>query len=294
MMRYMNRARLPCGKAARLLYGSVTESAAATARESQGSPEGVMEIREEELDLPVDEGTMATFVYRPDDDEPRPAIIMVHDALGLSVDARAQARWIAEQGYVVAAPDTFHRAGRLLTTAALGGGEEATRRIRQGMTNDGHRADMARLAAFLREQPAANGRVGLTGFCLGGRIAYLGATMGGVFDAVVAFYPTRLREPDPAVPGSPSPIDDAGNITRPLLMFFPELDGFNPAEGVEVIRAASENSPGDVEAVWVEGADHGFAQPAGSKHHPQRSAEAWERALSFFAEHLSATPSRAR
>ncbi len=245
-----------------------------------------MDILAQEIDLPVDDGDMAVFLYTPDTPEPRPAIVMVHDALGLSEDAREQARWIAEQGYVVAAHDTFHRAGRLLTTEALGGGDEATRRIRQGMTNDGHSADLVRLAEFLRRQPAVNGRVGLTGFCLGGRIAFLGATLGGVFDAVVPFYPTRLRESDPAIPGSPRPIDSAGGITSPLLMFFPELDVFNPADGVEVIRAACSAAPAPVEAVWVEGADHGFAQPAGANHHPACSAEAWRRALAFFAEHL--------
>lgn len=246
-----------------------------------------MDVREELIDLPVDGGEMAVCLCYPDSPQPLPAIVMVHDANGLSESARAQARWIAEQGFVVAAQDTFHNAGRLLTMDALGGGDEATRRIRQGMTNDGHRADLVRLAAYLREQPGVNGRVGITGFCLGGRITFLGATLGDVFDAAVAFYPTRLRESDPAIPGSPRPIDDAGAIGCPLLMFFPELDSYNPAEGVEVIRAACGGAQAPVEAVWVEGADHGFAQPAGAKHHPERSAEAWERAFEFFAKHLA-------
>ena len=72
----------------------------------------------------------------------------------------------------MAMPDTFHRAGRLLTLDLLGGGDDATPRIRRGMTNDGHRSDLARLAAFLREQGDVDGRVGLTGFCLGGRISF--------------------------------------------------------------------------------------------------------------------------
>ena len=198
-----------------------------------------MNVREEELDLSVDEGEMAVFLYRPDDGGPAPAIVMMHDALGLSEEARAQGRWLAEQGYVVAMPDTFHRAGRLLTLDLLGGGDDATPRIRRGMTNDGHRSDLARLAAFLREQADVDGRVGLTGFCLGGRISFLGATLGDVFDATAAFYPPRLLQPDPAFPDSPWPIHDAAKVTRPLLMFFPELDAFNPRENFEAVRQAS-------------------------------------------------------
>ena len=247
-----------------------------------------MPITERELDLPVDDGEMAVFLYEPDGPGPHPAVVMTHDALGLTPEAREQARWIAEQGFVVAAHDTFHRAGRLLT---LSHGETAdpaaNGRVRAGMTNDGHRSDLRRLAAWLREQPSVNGRVGVTGFCLGGRIAFLGATLGDVFDATVAFYPTRLRESDPAIPGSPQPVDDAGRIARPALLFFPELDGYNPPDGVDVIRAACAPAPADVEIVWVEGADHGFAQPAGENHHPERSGECWEQAFAFFRTHLA-------
>ncbi len=245
-----------------------------------------MAIREEELDLPVDEGEMAVFLYEPDDAGPLPSVIMVHDANGLTVEAREQAKWLAAHGYAVAAPDVFHRAGRLLTLPELGNGPEATLQIRAGMTNDGHCADITRLASFLRERPGSDGRVGLTGFCLGGRISFLGATLGSVMDATVAFYPTRLLESDPAIPGSAWPVHGAGSVTNPLLMFFPALDGFNPYSNVETIRAAFGDTGDLVRAVWVEDADHAFAQPESGAYHPERAAEAWEEALAFFDRHL--------
>lgn len=245
-----------------------------------------MAIREEEFDLPVDEGEMAVFLYEPEDAGPLPSIIMVHDANGLTVEAREQAKWLAGHGYAVAAPDVFHRAGRLLTLPELGDGPEATLQIRAGMTNDGHCSDITRLAAFLRERPGSDGRVGLTGFCLGGRISFLGAGLGAVVDATVAFYPTRLLESDPAVPGSPWPVHGAGNVTNPLLMFFPALDGFNPHPNVEAIIAAFGDTGDRVRAVWVEDADHAFAQPESEAYHPERAAEVWEEALAFFERHL--------
>ena len=245
-----------------------------------------MAIREEELDLPVDGEEMAVFLYEPEDAGPLPSIIMVHDAIGLTAAAREQASWRAGHGYAVAALDVFHRAGRLLTTAGLGGGPEATLQIRAGMTNDGHYADITRLAAFLRERSGSNGRVGLTRFCLGGRISFLGATLGDVIDATVAFYPTRLLESDPAIPGSLWPVHGVGNVTNPLLMFFPSLDGFNPHANVESIRTAFGDTGGRVRAVWVEDANHAFAQPENAAYHPERAAEAWEEALAFFDRHL--------
>lgn len=255
---------------------------------------GSMQVREEEIGLEVEDGTMAVFLYRPVDRRPMPAIVMVHDANGLTADARSQARWLAEKGYLVAAPDTFYRAGRLMTMAGLGGGPEAMRRTREGMTNNGNRNDMARLAEYLREQPDATNRIGITGFCLGGRIAYMSATLGSTFDATVAFYPTRLRESDPVITDSPRPIDEAAGITNPVLLFFPQLDTYNPMEGVNIIRAASSNAHREMETVWVEGADHGFAQPASAKYNPELSETAWTKALKFFSEHLDPEPQEAR
>ena len=156
---------------------------------------------EEQIDLPVDEGTMATVVYRNDDNTPRTAVVLLHDAHGLTRSTLDIARGLSEEGFVVAAPDTYHRVGRMRTDEEPNA-PEGNMWLREGMTNTGHLSDMNRLAAFLKSQPYVRaGDVGVTGFCLGGRISFLAGSQGIGFGPSVPFYMTRTWQPDPAVPG---------------------------------------------------------------------------------------------
>ena len=249
-----------------------------------------METIETTTDLEVDEGTMAVVTYGPADGAPRPAVVLVHDTFGLTRAALDTTKGLAEEGFAVAAADVFHRFGRMKTAPRESTLEEQ-RKLRAGMTNDGHVADMNALVRHLQAQPYVRaGPVGIVGFCLGGRIAYLAASQGEGFGPAVLFYPTRLLEPDPAVPGSPMPIASASGVKSPLLGFFPEMDSQNPPGNIANIRAALAGTPAEI--VVVEGADHGFAQPAHEHFHPEAGPQAWRRAVGFFMTHLQSAAVR--
>ncbi len=248
-----------------------------------------MSVTEEQIDLPVDEGTMAVTTYRDDDGEPRPAVVLVHDANGLSQAMLDLARGLAEQGFVVATPDTFHRAGRM-QIGDPAAGIEANMWLREGMTNTGHISDMNALARHLQSQSYVQpGLVGITGFCLGGRISFLAASQGVGFGPSVLFYPTRLHGPDPAIPGSPHPIEFSNGVTNPMLIFFPSLDPQNPPDKIALIRDALADAP--VESIVVDNAVHGFAHDGG-RFDPEKGPPAWNRCVDFFVEHLKATAVR--
>jgi carboxymethylenebutenolidase len=245
-----------------------------------------MAIIEEISDLSVDEGAMTVYTYRESDDQPRPAIVLLHDAHGLIRGTLDIAKGLAAEGFVVAAPDTFHRAGRMMTDES-GPAAEDSMLLRKGMTNDGHLSDMNLLAQHLKAQAYVNdGPVGVTGFCLGGRIAFLAAALGVEFGPSVLFYPTRLWQSDPAVPDAPAPLSVA-DVRHPMLSFFPELDPQNPPERVEEFSRTLANAP--VEAVVVPNGMHGFAQPTGANFQPENGPDAWQRCIDFFKQHL-ATP----
>lgn len=244
-----------------------------------------MSIIEEQIDLPVDEGSMTVTTYRDDDGKPRPTIVIVHDANGLAQGTLDQARGLAERGFVVAAPDTFHRAGKMLVsdpTAEI----SSKMWMRDGMTNDGHISDMNTLARHLQPQTYVQpGPLGITGFCLGGRISFLAVSRAVGYGPSVLFYPTRLHGSDPAVEGSPMPLAFASGVINPMLIFFPELDPQNPPDKIALIREALADAP--VESVVVDGAVHGFAHDGG-RFDLERGTQAWNRCAEFFAEHLKA------
>jgi carboxymethylenebutenolidase len=242
-----------------------------------------MSIIEEVTDLAVDEGEMAVFTYREDDDLPRPAIVLLHDAHGLVRGTLDIARGLAAKGFVVAAPDTFHRAGRMMTDES-GPAQQDGMLLRKGMTNGGHVSDMNLLAQHLRSQACIDdGPVGVAGFCLGGRIAFLAATQGVGFGPSVLFYPTRLWQPDPAVPDAPTPLSVA-NVTNPMLSFFPELDPQNPPERIEEFNRTLAGAP--VESVVIPNGKHGFVQPKGANFQPEHGPDAWQRCIDFFKQNL--------
>jgi len=240
----------------------------------------------EKLSLQLNDGVMTVFVLNVTKQADIPTIIMVHDAHGLTPDALEQAKWLSQHGYRVVAPDVFYRVGELQTTSILGNTIEAMMSLRKGMTNQGHKSDMEILSRHIKNTYHSNRKIGITGFCLGGRITYLAASNTSDFDAAVAFYPTRLREADPAIRASLKPIDNGKNINIPLMIFFPELDEFNPPDGIEVIHKASITNKHPLEIITVKGANHGFAQSGSPGFHPQSSKEAWGRALDFFSTHL--------
>lgn len=113
--------------------------------------------------VPTGHGDMPVHVAVPDVPGPWPGVVLVHDVTGMSGDLRHQADWLAREGFLAAAPDLFHRGGRLrcLRTAAKDLG------ARRGRTFD----DVESIRSWLTAHPRCTGRTGVVGFGLGGGYA---------------------------------------------------------------------------------------------------------------------------
>ncbi|MGE0592685.1 MAG: dienelactone hydrolase family protein [Vicinamibacterales bacterium] len=109
-------------------------------------------------------GEIPTFVATPDDDGPWPGVVVVHDALGMTEDLRNQARWLADVGYLAAAPDLFHWGGHLRCLV------RTMRDLARGTRGPAF-DELAAVQAWLAAHELGTGRVGVIGFCLGGGLA---------------------------------------------------------------------------------------------------------------------------
>lgn len=144
------------------------------------------------------------FVARPAGDGPSPGVVVIHEANGVTPQLLRFCQRLAEQGYTALAPDLFFRVG----------GTEADEYMKLvgSLSNEQVEGDLLASAALLREMGCP--KVGITGFCMGGRWTWHMAVTTTAFDAAAGFYGSGISEeltttelPDQAVLRRPGPVD---------------------------------------------------------------------------------------
>jgi carboxymethylenebutenolidase len=230
-----------------------------------------MSVKSEMVEVP---GGMPAFVARPEGGGPRPAVLVIQEAFGLNGHIRDVTQRIAGEGYVALAPDLYWRGGKGRTVAYEDLGEAIG--IMQTLKDGEIVTDVGNAIAYLEKQPSVRAdRIGITGFCMGGRVSYLVACeLSDKIRAAVPFY------------GGGIPIDKTAKLKAPVLAFFGETDSFIPLEFVEQLRAEVANQKKQVEVVVYPGAGHGFFCNERSSYDAKSAADAWQRLKTFFATHL--------
>jgi carboxymethylenebutenolidase len=224
----------------------------------------------------IEIGGMAAYVAKPAGSGPWPAVLVIMEAFGLNEHIQDVARRVAGEGYVALAPDLYHRSGKLRTAgyddlpAALG--------LMGALTDDGIVADVSSAIAWLEKQPTVKaGRIGITGFCMGGRVSYLAAC--ALPDKITASAPFY---------GGGIPVDRTATLKAPVLAFFGDQDPFIPMDQVEKLRAEAQKLGKQVEIVVYPGAPHGFFCNERDSYRPDAAKDAWEKVKAFFKKHLQA------
>jgi len=197
------------------------------------------------------------FLARPAG-TPRAGVVVIMEGLGMTWQLLRVCERLAAEGYLALAPDLFHRAA-----AGHGDWQEAVKSVRP----DEALADIREGVAKLRE--AGVKKVGITGFCMGGRFSYLAAVSGVDVQAAAPFYGGGIDK----LLGRPS---------CPLLAFFGGRDEWVPTAAIEAVRA---HHP-DQTIVYPE-AGHGFMRDGSDSWHEPSARDAWQRLLAFFAQHLA-------
>jgi carboxymethylenebutenolidase len=189
-----------------------------------------------------------------------PGIVVVHEGNGMSAQLLRVAERLARNGYRVVAPDLFFRAHDV-DPADLGA-------VVGSISREQLHQDLTVAAGMLRDRGATS--IGVTGFCMGGRFTYRAALRAdelGV-SAAVPFYGGGIAA-------------DLGEPRCPTLLFFGGSDPYIPTADVDAVR----RHHGDAVVVYP-GADHGFMRDGSDSYDPSAAADAWERMLAFFGEHL--------
>jgi len=204
-----------------------------------------------------------------------PAIVVIQEIFGVNEVMRGIADKLAAKGFVALCPDLFWRIepGIQLTDKTDAEWARAfelfnTFDVVKGMV------DVQATITHLREMDNVTGKVGAIGYCLGGHLAYLAATRTDA-DAAVGYYGVNI----------PARLDEAGNISKPLMLHIAEKDEFVDAEAQ---KAMHEGLDGHALVTLHDypGMDHAFARVGGAHYDEANATLANDRTEAFLKEHL--------
>ncbi len=229
------------------------------------------------LDTP--DGAMDLYEAAPDGD-PKGAIIVIQEAFGVNHHIQDVTRRFAAAGYLAVAPALFHRAGG--GTASYDDFSKVMP-LFEGVSDDGVLADVDATIAHVEAQGFAPPRIGIVGFCFGGRVTFLVAAR-RTLGAAVGFYGGGIVNASPL--GLPALIEEAADLQTPWLGLFGDLDQGIPVDDVEVLRARLGDAEAIADIVRYSDAEHGFHCDARDAYHEDSARDSWRRALGWFATHL--------
>lgn len=229
-------------------------------------------IREEMVEYPGEGVTLRAYVAVPQGVSRAPAVIVVQEWWGLNDHIKDVARRLAREGYVAIAPDLYSRLGHKVTADP----NEAGRLMNSLAQEDGLKDLKATLAYLKTRSEVDPGRIGITGFCMGGGYALMLPCVTTDIKAAVPFYGP--------IPNPDTPLQQ---LSAPILYIYGEDDGWITKADVERLKAALKkyNKPGEVKT--YSGCPHAFFNDTRPDvYKPAEAQDAWSRMLRFFEQHL--------
>ncbi len=214
---------------------------------------------------------------------PRPGVVVIHDVWGLYDQYHQVAQRLARAGFVALALDLYARGETPGSPADMPG----VMKFLHGLPDRRVLADIQAACDYMSARPEVAGRkLGLTGFCMGGKYADLAAVHCRGISAVVSWYGMlHANAIDAANPEHA--LDALESLTCPLLAFFGADDVLIPTSDVEALRTRARARGLPVEIVTYPGAGHAFANDSRPEsYRAEAASDAWQRAIGFFSREL--------
>ncbi|GAA5174740.1 dienelactone hydrolase family protein [Niveibacterium umoris] len=232
------------------------------------------------VDIPAGDLTIRGYRAMPAGKGPFPVVMVVEEIFGIHEWVQDICRRLAKAGYLAVAPDLFARQGDPSKIDSI---PKIIETVISKVPDAQVMRDLDATAAWA----AANGgdatRLGVTGFCWGGRITWLYAAHNPKLKAGVAWYGRLVGQPAELTPKHP--IDLIGAFKAPVLGFYGGKDQGIPVASVDQMQAALKAADSKSEVRLYAEADHGFLADYRPSYNPAAAADAWPRALAWFKQH---------
>ncbi|HYM50622.1 MAG TPA: dienelactone hydrolase family protein [Candidatus Limnocylindrales bacterium] len=230
-------------------------------------------MHRETVSYPANGDRASGHLAVPDAKGPHPGVVVIQEYWGLEPHIKDVAGRFTEHGFIALAPDLYH--GKIA--------REPDEAMKLAMELDLPRAikDITGAARYLiGRSDVQPKKLGVIGFCMGGRLALAFGAQTDLAGAIAAFYPGGYRPT----------VDEAKQVKAPILVHFGEEDHSLPEEARAHIERTFRAAGRPLETHIYMGAPHAFFNDTKPSHRPDSARQAWDRTIAWFSQHLKGAP----
>lgn len=233
-----------------------------------------------EVKIPVKDGTIPGYRAMPDIGGPFSTILVVQEVFGVHEHIKDICRRLAKVGYFAVAPALYAREGDVV-------GMSDTKQIMQVVAKVPEpqvASDLDATAAWAKTTGKADtSKLGITGFCWGGRQVWLYAAHNPDVKAGVSWYGVLQRPKTAMTPDNP--IELVNRINPPILGLYGGADPGIPVVQIDAMRAALKAADKPSDIIVYPDTPHGFNADYRPSYRPQQAKDGWKRMLAWFRQH---------
>lgn len=232
-----------------------------------------------EVQIPTADVDIPAYRAMPAGAGPFPVVLVVQEIFGVHEYIKDVCRRLAKEGYMAIAPQMYARQGDVLKLTNI----DEIRAIVAKVPDAQVMSDLDAAAAFAEASGKADpSRLGITGFCWGGRITWLYAAHSTKVKAGVAWYGRLVGETNTLTPKHP--VEIAAELKAPILGLYGGEDQGIPQPTVEQMRAACKAANKTCEIVVYPGAPHAFHADYRPSYRAEPAKDGWARLLGWFKQ----------
>ena len=236
-----------------------------------------------EVKIPVKGGEIPAYRAMPASGSSFPVVLVVQEIFGVHEHIKDVCRRFAKLGHLAVAPELYARQGDVSKLENM----QEIFKIVNAVPDAQVMADLDAAVDWAKQTGKGNtGKLGITGFCWGGRIVWLYAAHNPNLKAGVAWYGRLVGQADELKPKHP--VDVAASLKAPVLGLYAGKDQGIPLDSVEKMRAALKAAGGKSEIVVYPDAQHGFHADYRPSYSKEAAQDAWKKTNDWFKKHGAA------
>jgi carboxymethylenebutenolidase len=234
-----------------------------------------------EVKIPVNDGEISAYRAMPASGENFPVVLVVQEIFGVHEHIQDVCRRFAKLGYLAIAPEMFARQGDVSNMSDV---QEIISKVVSKVPDAQVMSDLDATLTWAEKSAKGNlDKLGITGFCWGGRITWLYSAHNPKVKAGVAWYGRLVGQSTPLTPKHP--VDIAAELKVPILGLYGGSDNGIPNQTVEQMRDSLKGGGSASEIVLYPDTPHAFFADYRPSYRQEQAEDGWKRLQAWFKQH---------